>query len=118
MVNQSLQQEYILQSVRMTVYPGEDWKNLEKVLLESANRECADYVESARRSMARLGQREGLDLPRVEPRVTFQYADDGVLHATLRFPTPVDRVSRIEQAILRSVIEVRVIPATSVPLSH
>lgn len=113
MFNQSLQQEYLLQSIRLTVYPGEDWKALEKLLLESAQRECSSYLEPARHSMARLGQREGLDLPRVEPRVTFQYADDGSLHATLRFPTPQDRVSRIEQAIMRSVISVRKIPEGS-----
>ena len=57
--------------------------------------------------MARLSLREGLDLPRVEPRVTFQYDDVGRLHATLRFPTPLDRVSRTEQAILKSVLDAR-----------
>ncbi len=105
--NQSLQQEYILQTVRMVINPGEDWRELEKVLLESANRECASFLEPARLSMTRIGQREGLDLPRVEPRVTFQYDDYGHLHATLRFPTPLDRVSRTEQAIMRAVIATR-----------
>jgi small-conductance mechanosensitive channel len=105
--NQSLQQEYVLQYVRVTVHPGEDWKELERVLLEAANKECGSFLEPARLSMARIGQREGLDLPRVEPRVTFQYDDFGYLHATLRFPTPLDRVSRTEQAILRSVIGTR-----------
>ncbi len=105
--NQSLQQEYVLQNARLTVLPGEDWQALERLLLESANRECAPFLEPARRSMMRLAQREGLDLPRVEPRVTFQYDDLGALRATLRFPTPLDRVSRTEQAILRSVIAAR-----------
>lgn len=106
-LNQSLQQKYVLQSVRLTVYPGEDWLALEQTMLTSANKECSSFLEPARWSMARLGQREGLDLPRVEPRVTFQYTEDGRLHATLRFPTPLDRVSRTEQAILRSVIAAR-----------
>lgn len=106
-LNQSLQQQYVLQAVRLAVYPNEDWRKLEKVLLEAANRECAAFLEPARRSIERLGQREGLDLPKAEPRVTFQYSDDGKLHATLRFPTPLNRVSRTEQAILRSVISER-----------
>ncbi len=105
--NQSLQQLYVLQTIRLTVYPGEDWQALEKTMLSAANSECASFLEPARRSMARLGQREGLDLPRVEPRVTFQYSEDGKLHATLRFPTPLDRVSRTEQAILRPIIATR-----------
>lgn len=105
--NQSLQQEYVLHTMRLTVLPGEDWQNLERLLLEAANRECAPFLEPARRSMMRLALREGLDLPRVEPRVTFQYDDHGCLHVTLRFPTSLDRFSRTEQAILRSIIPSR-----------
>lgn len=108
--NQSLQEEYVLQSVRLIVNAGEDWRELEKVLLEAANRECSSFLEPARISMARIGQREGLDLPRVEPKVTFQYDDHGSLRATLRFPSPLDRVSRVEQAIIRSVIATREVP--------
>lgn len=118
--NQSLQQEYVLQFLRLIVQPGEDWKDLEKILLEAANRECSTFLEPARIAMSRLGQREGLDLPRVEPRVTFQYDDIGYLHATLRFPTPLDRVSRTEQAILRAVMSVRkvVVPDGGASVAH
>lgn len=105
--NQSLQQRYVLQTTRLCVYPGEDWRGLERMLLECANRECGSFLDGARHSMARLALREGLDLPRVEPRVTFQYDDTGRLHATLRFPTPLEKVSRTEQAILRGVLEAR-----------
>ncbi len=114
--NQSLQQEYLLQTIRMVVNAGEDWRKLEQVLLEAANRECSPFLEPARLSMARIGQREGLDLPRVEPRVTFQYDSYGQLNATLRFPTPLDRVSRTEQAIVRAVISTREVPGPTRPL--
>lgn len=113
--NQSLQQDYVLQTVRMSVQPEEDWRDLERILLEAANQECNSFLEPARHAMSRLAQREGLDLPRVEPRVTFQYDEAGRLRATLRFPTPVDRVSRTEQAIMRSVISVRKVPSIPAP---
>ncbi len=106
-MNQSLQQEYLLQSVRLIVEPGETWQELEKLLLSAANKECSSFIDSARQSMTHLSRREGLDLPTVEPRVTFQYGEDGRLHATLRFPTPLDRVSRTEQAVMRAVIQAR-----------
>lgn len=109
MQNQSLQQDYVLQTLRLVVYPGEDWKNLEKIMLESANRECQSFLEPALHAMKRMAQREGLDLPRVEPRVSLQYDDIGRLHMTLRFPTPLGNVSRVEQAILRSVVSSRVV---------
>jgi small-conductance mechanosensitive channel len=105
--NQSLQQEYVLQITRLVLYPGEDWQKLETIMLTAANRECSSYLEPARYSMSRLSQREGLDLPRVEPRVTFQYSDDGKLHATLRFPAPLASVSRIEQAVVKAIIAER-----------
>jgi small-conductance mechanosensitive channel len=105
--NQSLQQEYVLQTIRLIVSADEDWRKLEQAMLDAANSECRSFLEPARLSMARLGQREGLDLPRVEPRVTFQYDGYGYLNATLRFPTPLDRVSRTEQAIMRAVMNAR-----------
>jgi small-conductance mechanosensitive channel len=102
--NQSLQQEYVLQILRLVVYPQEDWKKLEEIMLAAAHRECASFLEPARYSMTRLSQREGLELPRVEPRVTFQYSDDGKLHATLRFPAPLSSVSKVEQAVMKSIL--------------
>lgn len=114
-LNQSLQQEYVLQTIRMTVYPGEDWQKLEQTLLAAANKECSPFLEPARHSMARLGQREGLDLPRVEPRVTFQYDEIGRLHCVVRFPAPLDRVSRTEQAVMRAIITERKV--VSVPIA-
>lgn len=114
--NQSLQQEYVLQTIRLVLSANEDWRKLEKSLLDVANAECQSFLEPARLSMARLGQREGLDLPRVEPRVTFQYDNYGYLNATLRFPTPLDRVSRTEQAIMRAVMDARQAPELTRPV--
>lgn len=105
--NQSLQQDYVLQMLRVIVHAGEDWKALEKLLLEAANRECQSFLEPALHAMKRMAQREGLDLPRVEPRVSLQYDDYGRLHLTLRFPAPMGNVSRVEQAILRTVVATR-----------
>ena len=106
--NQSLQQTYVLHSVRLPLYKGEDFLELETLLLETANRECAPFLDPARHAMFRLAQREGLDLPRVEPRVTFQYDCDGRINATPAvFPRPSIRVSRTEQLILRHVIATR-----------
>jgi small-conductance mechanosensitive channel len=106
-LNQSIQQTYVLHTIRVALVANENFLDLERLLLETANRECAPFLDPARHAMFRLAQREGLDLPRVEPRVTFQYDCDGKVHATLRFPTPVDRVTRTEQLILRHVIATR-----------
>jgi len=62
-VNQGLQQEYVLQSIRVTVYPEESLQALESAMLNAANAECSAFLEPARQSIERLQQREGLDLP-------------------------------------------------------
>ena len=105
--NQSLQQQYVLQAIRVTVYPHESWQDLEAILLTAANNECSSFLEPARYAMMRLRQREGIDLPRVEPRVSFHYAEDGKLQATLRFPAPLNAVSRTVQAVTRSILTAR-----------
>lgn len=105
--NQSLQQDYVLQTLRVAIAAGEKWQEVERLLLDAAQRECQSFLEPALHAMKRLAQREGLDLPRVEPRTSLQYDDFGRLHITLRFPAPLGHVTRVEQAILRSVVIAR-----------
>lgn len=103
--NQSIQQEYVLHNMRIPLGPDEDWKKAEESLLHAANQECAPYLEPARWAMVRLGQIQGLDLPRVEPRVNFQIQDGGCVDAILRVPALAARISKTEQAIIRQYLE-------------
>lgn len=105
--NQSIQQDYVLHNMRIPLGYGEDWERAEKILLEAANQECASYLEPARWSMVRLGQIQGLDLPRVEPRVSFQIQDNGQVHMILRVPALAARITKTEQAILRAYLKTR-----------
>lgn len=105
--NQSLQQSFVLHVSRLPLQPGEDWAVAEKILLDAANKECKSIIEPARHAIFSKSQREGIDLPRVEPKVTFQIHDDGKIHAVIRFPAPAARVTKTEQAILRSYLSQR-----------
>lgn len=103
--NQSIQQEYVLHNMYIPLAPNEDWKKAEEALLHAANQECAAYLEPARWAMVRLGQIQGLDLPRVEPRVNFQIGENGSVNAILRVPALTSRISKTEQAIIRQYLE-------------
>jgi small-conductance mechanosensitive channel len=103
--NQSIQQDYVLHNMRIALAPNEDWKKAEEALLHAANQECAAYLEPARWAMVRLGQIQGLDLPRVEPRVNFQIVDGGEINAILRVPALISKISKTEQAIIRQYLE-------------
>lgn len=106
-INQSLQQEFALHNIRVPLHHTEDWRQVEKLLLEVAYKECGVIIEPARRSMQNMSKREGLDLPTVEPRVTFQLMEHGQLQAILRVPCHGSRISRTEQAIVRGFLERR-----------
>jgi small-conductance mechanosensitive channel len=105
--NQSIQQEYVLHSIRIPLGACEDWQNTEKILIEAANHECAPFLEPARWSMLRLGQIQGLDLPRVEPRVNFQIQEQGRVLVILRVPALASKISKTEQAIIRVYLQKR-----------
>lgn len=105
--NQSLQQSFVLHVLHIPLQPGEDWQVAEKILLEAANHECQSILEPARHAIFSKSQREGIDLPKVEPKVTFQIHDDGKVHGMVRFPAPAARVTKTEQAIMRSYLSQR-----------
>lgn len=105
--NQSIQQEYVLHNMRIPLTALDDWRKVEEALLHAANQECASYLEPARWAMVRLGQIQGLDLPRVEPRVNFQIQDGGIVNAILRVPALVSKISKTEQAIIRQYLDAK-----------
>jgi hypothetical protein len=71
------------------------------LLLGAAHAECGPFLEEARRFMKRLENRQLVDTPTVEPRVTLQIPEAGKVNLLLRIPVPSRRKGRLEQAILR-----------------
>jgi hypothetical protein len=80
---------------------GENWQVAEKILLEAARIECGPFLEEARVHMKHLENRQLMDSPTVEPRVTLQIPEAGKVNLLLRIPVPSRRKGRLEQAILR-----------------
>jgi hypothetical protein len=79
----------------------DDWERAEKILLESAAEECKPFIEPARATMEQLEREHGLEGIPLAPRVSMTLPEAGKLDLVVRFPAPVGRQGRIEQAILR-----------------
>ncbi|HEY4485048.1 MAG TPA: mechanosensitive ion channel domain-containing protein [Nitrospiria bacterium] len=100
-VNETFMKDYIVHVIQIPLTAEDDWRAAEKVLLEAARIECGPFLKDAAWHMKRLEQRNWLDAPSVDPRVTIHLPEPGCIDLLLRVPTPARYTSRIEQAILR-----------------
>jgi len=101
LINETYMKEYIVHVITIPLTTEEDWPTAERVLLEAARAECAPFMAEAQRHMKQLEEKNWLDTPSVEPRVTLRLPEPGHINLLLRVPSPAHRTSRVEQAILR-----------------
>lgn len=118
LVNHSFMGEYIMHIVTLPWNFQDDWTAAEKLLLESAEAECAPFIEDARIHMKKLENRHGFESLSIEPRVTIEIPDPGKIIFQLRIPAPVRRQSRLEQAILRRFLTAWVESRPASPLTR
>ncbi|MFG0274430.1 MAG: mechanosensitive ion channel domain-containing protein [Phycisphaerales bacterium] len=101
--NETATDEYVLHIFAVPVKTEDDWRSAEARLLEAAKRECAPYLDDARRHMEHIGKEQGIRSLSVEPRVTIQLPEPGRINLIVRIPTPARHRGRVEQSILRAV---------------
>ncbi|MEW5978144.1 MAG: mechanosensitive ion channel family protein [Acidobacteriota bacterium] len=101
LVNETFTEEFVLHVFSVPLDQSDDWEKAEALLLEAARIECGPFLAQAQMFMKRLEDRQGLDTPTVEPRVTLHIPEAGKINLLLRIPTPARRKGRLEQAILR-----------------
>jgi small-conductance mechanosensitive channel len=100
-VNESHMRGLVLHMFTVPLSAGDDWESAEKILLEAAEDECKPFVEPARATMEQLERLHGLEGIPLAPRVSLTIPEAGKLDLVVRFPAPVGRQGRIEQAIVR-----------------
>lgn len=100
-INETYTQDYTMHVFLIPLNVGEDWQLAEKILLDAARIECGPFLEEARIHMKHLENRQLMDTPTVEPRVTLQIPEAGKVNLLLRIPVPSRRKGRLEQAIMR-----------------
>lgn len=84
---------------------GPHWKEMEQKLHDVCMKECSSYLEEAKRYMRRIQEKEGIDVPDLEPRISLRMIDSKEWQLVVRIPVRGLRKSRIEQSILRDFID-------------
>ena len=101
LVKENPAQDHGLYIIHIPVKSEENWQAAEQALLNAAKAECAPFMEEVSRQMKLLEQRNLLEAPSPEPRITIQMLEPGRLDLVLRYPAPDRGRSRVEQAIIR-----------------
>jgi len=104
-VNESFTEDYVLHTTVVPLSRKDDWARAEALLLQAANEVCGQFIGTARRHIERIGRRQGIDVPSVDPRVTLQLPKPDEINLLVRFPAPARQKGRTEQEILRRYLE-------------
>jgi small-conductance mechanosensitive channel len=103
--NESFTRHYVLHTFNVPIAMTPYWQRAERALLRAAEEACEEYLEEARRHIEKIGQREGLDTPAVDPRVSLRVPEPERIEMSVRVPVPARRKGQIEQAILRRYLD-------------
>lgn len=101
LINETFTEDFVLHVFSVPLKTDDDWQAAEAALLDAANAECSSFMEAAREHMQKLEKEHGLDPPSMEPRVSLQLPEPGIINLLVRIPVPARRKGRVEQAILR-----------------
>ncbi len=104
-INESYMRKYVVHVFSVPLRLDSDWQRAEEILLESANAECASFLEEAKRYMEEMERHHSLETLPTQPRVALTVTDPDRISLLVRFPSPVERRGRLEQAILRRFVE-------------
>ncbi|CAM9839916.1 unnamed protein product [Chrysoparadoxa australica] len=102
LINESFLHKYVLHVFKLSFPRTVDWEHAEACMREAAHNECKNFIENAQKSMDSLAIREGLEVPKAEPRITYKFTNPNELEMIVRVPSPASRKGNIEQQILKS----------------
>lgn len=94
-------QDFVLHTFSVPVALKQGWSTAPDALHRICDAECAEFLAEARRHFERVGQKNALDVPSPEPRVTLQVSKPDEVVMTARIPAPARRKGRVEQRILK-----------------
>lgn len=113
LTNESFMQSYVLHVFKLSFHRDIDWEEAENCMRDAAMAECEPFIKEAQENMNRISRREGLEVPKAEPRITYRFHGPSELEMIVRVPSPASRKGNIEQMILRRFMQSYLKPKTT-----
>ena len=98
--NENFLKRYVYHSFSVTVDPVDDVAAARRFLVRRAEVACAPFMDVARRYIARIERKAGVDIPDPEPRVRLTTTDGGRYVFTSTVFCPTKQAIAIEQRIV------------------
>ncbi len=103
-VNESFTDEFVLHPFEVPVSHA-NWRQAERVLLDTANEVCTPWLEEAREWLGRRLDRWSVVPVAVEPRVQVIVEGADLLRLLVRVPCPARKKGKVEQEILHRYLD-------------
>jgi small-conductance mechanosensitive channel len=104
-INESYLHTYVLHTFSVHYSVHDNWKNAETCLLEAANEKCGPIIEKVQSFMNKVGKKDGIEVPKVNPTISLHFPGPDEITFILRIPAPANFKGDYEQAILRMYLE-------------
>jgi small-conductance mechanosensitive channel len=105
LINETFTDAFVLHNFTVVVRRDAHWRHAERALLEACTEEMQPYAAEARAYFERLHRERALDVPALEPRVLVEVSAPDALTLHCRLPAPARTKGRIEQAIVRKLLD-------------
>jgi small-conductance mechanosensitive channel len=103
--NESYFQGYSIHTFFFRYRKGKKLEDLEQFLIQTASNVSETYIDSAKKNISHFCDKEGLDIPSLEPRIKLSFDDKDNTMLMLKMPVKNSNVASVEQLLLRSYIE-------------
>lgn len=98
--NESYFNGYSIQLFKFFIEDRTKLDQIENVLLDFSKELCHNYIGQAKSQITKFCQKEGINIPAIDPRIKIQLAEEK-LYILLKMPVKVDSIAEIEQKLLR-----------------
>jgi len=103
--NESLIEGFSFETLKVVLDRSENWKMASQLLLEAAEEQMAPFIDAARRRLAEIEKKRGIELPAPDPKISIDLSEKGQISLRLRILVPTSMKERVRSELLSIFLE-------------